>query len=391
VTNLWVDSAKNIILTGLSGSLDYPTTNDALTKQFQGGNTDGFFTIISDGGSKLKYSTFIGGLKSDRLTQVFVEPSGEIILLGYSESLDFLPADIIRTNGTHKASGSFIIKLDAKGQSIISGHLLGDFQPGNVRRLDSGDFLIVGNSTNPEIQTTDGAFDRTYHGGNEPWAGDVYIMHLSKDLKTVIFATFFGGANDDFFPTIETIPGGDFFVFGTTRSKDLPVTVDAIERTMESKDAMFLARISGDGRQLKYCTYLGAKGIDETSRAGSLIYDGHSKIYITGNTSSSSLPVTPDAIQPKNAGGRDLFLLAFNIIDNSLAYGSYLGGSKDEGTIHHDLRLAFDERGALYGVGVTFSDDFPTIEKNVAPRKGMDIFISKFSIISPAHNNVYKK
>ena len=182
---------------------------------------------------------------------------------------------------------------------------------------------------------------------------------------------------DALYPKIASVPGGDFFITGSTTSKDLPVTADAVEKTMESKRAVFLARFSGDGRQLKYCTYLGGQGPDATSFAGGLVYDGRSKIYLAaGQVTSSNYPVTPDALQAKHQGRQDAVLLAFNLADNSLAYGSYLGGSKNE-----DMPLlAFDGNGALYVIGATDSDDFPTLEKTPGQRKGTDVFIAKFSV-----------
>ncbi len=377
VSSVWLDPRKNIYLAGLTGSSDHATTTDALTRQFQGGSVDGFLTILGDGGRTLKYSTYIGGPQRDRVMQVVIEPSGEIMLIGSSgfgtQGSGVNAAGDPRT----KDAGAFIMRLDATGRRILSRRVLGDLDFEGGQRLASGDWLIKGSASNGGTPTTPGSFDRTYHG-----AGDLYVARLSSDLETTRFATLFGGTGAESFPTIATVPGGDFFVFGTTSSKDLPVTVDAIEKTLESKEAVFLARFSGDGRQLKYCTYLGARGSGETSRGVGLFFDGRSRIYLTGNTSSVHFPVTADALQPSNAGGRDLFLLAFNIGDNSLAYGSYLGGSKDEGTIHHGVGLAFDESGAVYGVGVTYSDDFPQHERSPAPRRGMDVFISKFSVRS---------
>ena len=210
-----------------------------------------------------------------------------------------------------------------------------------------------------------------------PGPGDIFVMRLSADLKTISFATLFGGTGDDYYPKIAIVPGGDFFITGSTTSKDLPVTADAIEKTMESKRAIFLARFSGDGRHLKYCTYLGGKGTEATSYAGGLVYDGRSKIYLgIGQVTSPNYPVSPDALQAKHQGGQDAVLLAFNVADNSLAYGSYLGGSKNE-----DMPiLTFGANGELYVTGTTNSDDFPMFEKTPGQRKEMDVYISKFSI-----------
>jgi hypothetical protein len=377
---LVVNADGTIAIVGNTGSADFPVTDDAFTKQFQGPDfrhADGFLTILGDGGRTLKYSTFIGGGKNDWGEKVFVSPSGELTLFGIAESPGFPSADAVRPAGLKDAPALFVMRLDAKGQRVLSSRVLANSWGTDVQQLDSGDFLIVGNTNNPTFAATKGAFGSVHHGGDATTGGDLFVMRLSADLQTVSFATLFGGAGDESWPRIAPVAGGDFFVVGSTTSKDLPVTADALEKTLENKEALFLARFGGDGRSLKYCTYLGGKGADASSSAGPLVYDGRSRVYVTGTTTSPRYPVTPDALQANHRGGNDAVLLAFNVADNSLAYGSYLGGAKSEWYPF----LTFDKNGALYVLGSTGSDDFPTLENPPAPRKGRaDVYIAKFSI-----------
>ena len=381
-SDLIVDAAGNVTIVGNTGSADFPTTADALTKQFQGPDfrhADGFLTVLGDGGRKLKYSTFIGGGKNDWVDKLFIDASGEMTLFGITESANFPAADTIRPKGLKAASALFALRLDARGQKVLASRILANSWGFDVQRLDSGDFLVVGSTDNPEFQaTTDKA---KYHGGSGsgPTGGDVFVIKLSADLKTISFATLFGGAGDESYPKVATVPGGDFFVCGQTTSKDLPVTAGAVEKSLNDKEAVFLTRFSGDGQQLKYCTYLGGGGTNSASGVGQLVCDGQSKVYLTGATTSPRYPVTSDALQPTHRGRYDAFLLAFNIADNSLAYGSYLGGAKSEWSPF----LAFDGKGAVYAIGPTDSNDFPTHEKVPAQRRRMDVFITKFLVGLP--------
>ncbi len=393
-----INANGTIMIVGNTNSADFPITDNAITKQLQGPESgrhaDGFLTILDDFGRKLQYSTFLGGTGHEWITKVFTDPSGVITLFGITESSGFPTADAIRPAGLERSWVNFVMRLDAKGQRILSSRLLSPWLMPNsvdpslpdVQQLASGDFLIMASTNNSTFQATSAAFSTTYHGGSMEkmpdgklihGSGDIFVMRLSADLKSISFATFFGGTGDEYGSKIISLPGGDFFIFGITTSKDLPVTVDAVEKTMEGKRALFLARFSGDGRQLKYCTYLGGKGADAMAYPGGIVYDGRSKIYLgVGQATSPNYPVTQDALQAKPLGGQDAVLLAFNVADNSLAYCSYLGGSKNE-----DMpQLTFDANGALYIIGTTNSDDFPTLEKTPGQRKGMDIYISKFSL-----------
>jgi hypothetical protein len=212
--DLYVDHARNVYIVGNTGSSAFPTTGDALIKPFQGPDfrhADGFLTILSDDGRKLKYSTFIGGPKNDGVSRVFVEPSGEITLFGITESPGFPSADAIRETGLEDGPALFAMRLDATGQRVSCSHLLANAWTADIQRLESGDFLIAGSSDIPDFASGAGAH----------WRRDIFVMRLTANLKTVSFTTMFGGAGAESSPSIASVAGGDFFVFGKTTSKDL--------------------------------------------------------------------------------------------------------------------------------------------------------------------------
>lgn len=365
---LHVDGTGRVMIAGNTGSRDFPTTSEALTREFRGPDfrhADGFLTLLSDGGRKLKYSTFVGAGKNDGVDHVFVEPSGEITLFGGTESAGF-PADTIRPTDVRDGPALFVMRLDATGQRVLFARVLANSWGSDVQRLDSGDFLITGSTDIPDFASAAGV----------SWPRDVFVLRLTADLQMASPIARIGGSGAESWPRVAVAPNGDIFVCGKTKSQDLPVTANAIEKTMEAKDALFLARFSDNGRRLVYCTYLGGKGTESTSSIGSLVCDGRSRLYIAGATTSLDLPVTPDAAQPALAGGQDGFILTFNLADNSLVYGSYLGGSGMDG----ELRLTLDRAGSLYVLGQTDSADFPTSNQAPSPRKGTDIFIAKFAL-----------
>ena len=388
--DIYVDTMGNVYIAGNLGSSDFPVTENALFHQLQGPipgkgenpnsvipfrHADGFLTILEDSGHKLKYSTYIGSSNTDEVSRVFSDPTGEIILFGNTDSPGFPSKDPISEKDIKDSFNQFVMRLDATGQKVLFSKLLPNCCVRNLQKLESGDYLSIGQTLNPDIFTTEGVFDRTYNGGTAWWGGDAYITLLSADLKTIKFATLFGGSGEESKLKIEPVSGGDFFIFGETTSKDLPVTSDAIEKTIANTDAVFLARFSGDGSQLKYCTYLGGKGSELSTYGVSLVYDGSSEIYVSGSTTSPYFTTTQDAVQPEHHGGRDGFILALDIKDNSLSYCSYLGGSKNDWGGY----IVFDKQGFLYIIGSTESNDFPTHESNSSIRKGEDIFVSKFS------------
>ncbi len=70
VNYIFLEDADNIILAGETKSPNFPITSDAISKQYTGGNADGFITRFNLKLNKPVYSTFIGGSKTDQLRYI---------------------------------------------------------------------------------------------------------------------------------------------------------------------------------------------------------------------------------------------------------------------------------------------------------------------------------
>src|SRR5438270_13263811 len=64
VFGLTVDAAGNAVVTGVTASTDFPITANAVQSTLPGGDA-AFVTVISADGSKIIYSTYLGGTISD--------------------------------------------------------------------------------------------------------------------------------------------------------------------------------------------------------------------------------------------------------------------------------------------------------------------------------------
>src|SRR5439155_5380166 len=64
VFGLTVDAAGNAVVTGVTASTDFPITANAVQSTLPGGDA-AFVTVISADGSKIIYSTYLGGSQSD--------------------------------------------------------------------------------------------------------------------------------------------------------------------------------------------------------------------------------------------------------------------------------------------------------------------------------------
>jgi len=140
--------------------------------------------------------------------------------------------------------------------------------------------------------------------------------------------------------------------------------------------------ITAMAQELTYSSYLGGS-LDE----GSFPYFTYIAVdddgfgYLTGRTRSSDLPVTDDSF---HAPGYDVFVARISPSSDGaadLTWATYLGGSDQEFARGVDV----DSSGAVFLMGVTLSDDFPTTDGTSGP----GIFVAQLVPNLPTQSVVY--
>src|SRR5262249_38794926 len=168
-----------------------------------------------------------------------------------------------------------------------------------------------------------------------PFAGDVFVAKLSVDGTALLYSTIICGDGDEGANGIAIDAAGNAYVAGTTASSDFP-TVNAFQtmRRGGSVDVTgFVAKLSPDGSQLVYSTYLGGSG---SEAIGGVAVDAQGNAYVTGETGSDDFPTTPGVLQehPGNRhcieGCTDAFVTKIAPSGSSLVYSTYLYGELDD-------------------------------------------------------------
>ena len=189
----------------------------------------------------------------------------------------------------------------------------------------------------------------------------------------LVFSTFLGGSGSESFGSaIFVEDNGSIYVSGPTNSPDFP-TLNALQPQKGSGTNAFVAKLSPDGQQLVYATYLGGTSNDSRSIAA----DHMGNVYITGRTNSGDFPTTQGAFQPVFGGGAaDGFLAKISPDGATLLYSTFLGGS---GTDNGNY-LAVDRHGDVVVAGATNSSNFPTQAAMQSQLGGaFDAFIAKLT------------
>ena len=78
---------KRIVVTGMTASENFPTTEDAFCKNYSVGGGDAFVTIITP--CVIGYPSFLGGSGKDNGEGVAVDRYGSFYLTGQTSSSDF--------------------------------------------------------------------------------------------------------------------------------------------------------------------------------------------------------------------------------------------------------------------------------------------------------------
>ena len=203
---------------------------------------------------------------------------------------------------------------------------------------------------------------------------DVVVFKLDASGRELLYAAFVGGGNDEEGADVAVTPSGEAVVVGYTKSSDFPATDQAFSRERAGGSDAFALRLSADGSELRWATFLGGRGDDE---ANALAMGSDGSVYVVGTSKSSDYPTASYSYQPQRKGGRDAFLTRLDDQGKVLVFSTYLGGVRDE----EGYDVALDRNGNAYVAGRSDSADFPTTLGAFDSRKAdVDGFVTKVSV-----------
>ena len=298
--DLALDSEGAAYVVGTTVSDDFRTTVGALRTTKTGNFRDGYVVKFDSSGESLLFATYLGGEGHDEALAVALDSTGNAHVTGFTSS-----EDGITTADAHQASlggefDAFLVKLDTRGDVIEYGTYLGGSRNdrGQAIAVDAvGHVTLAGRTTSIDFPTTEGAYQTFYGGGG--FFGDAFAAQFDIATGQLSFSTFLGGVTDDQGNAIGIEPWGDITVVGSTGSSDFPVTEDAVQPLLDTLDEAFLTRLSRDGVELLYSTFLGGNGSDQGLGLAS---DGLGSVVATGMVQATNFPTTSGSLRPSVAG-----------------------------------------------------------------------------------------
>ncbi len=388
---LAVDKYGYAYIVGSTLSTNFPTTAGAYDRQMQqyGQNNDVFVTKLSTGGNSLTYSTYIGRWSDDVGRDIAVDSSGYAYITGFSSKAWNWPQYNYPTtsgaydtthNGPTNGYDVIVTKLHPNGGSLVYSTFLGDNannEYGIAIDIDSlGNAYVMGNTQSNGFPTTFRAFDRVYNGKR-----DIFVTKFNSAGSSLLFSTYLGGSENDIGYDIEVDNQNRPYVTGETASTGFPTTINGYQRSYQGNIDGFLTLLASNGRSLVNSTYIGGTSYDQGS---ALTIDSEGFVYVAGNTGSTNLPVTSDALYSTRSGGYDAFVMRMDMSEGGgLNYSTYMGGTSEDLAVGVEV----DNAHSIYLTGRTSSSAFPTTSNayDTTYNNNRDLFASKilFHDITP--------
>jgi hypothetical protein len=385
---LRVDTQGNVYVGGAAES-GFPTTTGAFQRTHAGGGRDAIIFKLSPDGASLLWSTYFGSSDAiDGLRDIAIDSAGNVaIATGFEGGTwpSAIASKFVNSPAGAKDAVAALIKSD--GTQVLWSRYVGgsgdDSYAGTVQFDSSGNVYLLTFTVSSNILTTTGAYDRTYNGGE-----DAYLIKLSSNGQSVIFATFLGGSQDEA-PSKHQMAldgQGNIVIVGTTRSADFPTTPGAYQPVFGGSNSgiwerdgdIFISKISANGAQLLASTFLGGSWGETVE---TVVVGSTGDIFLSGGTKSSGFPVTANAYQKTLRGWEDGVFVRLSGDLSTLIYSTYMGGSAGSNISDSFRAVGLDAAGNVYLAGDSGSADWPTLNPVQASfGGGRDVVAVRFTL-----------
>ena len=386
-TRIAVDAAGAAYVAGVTHSSDFPVVR-ALQNRLKG-DVDIFVAKLSADGSRLIYSTYLGGSERDQYSAVAIDPTGAAYVSGSTFSTDFPTASAFQPQwiGGDSAENAFVSKLTPDGSALAYSTYLGGTAIDAARGIavDShGAAYVIGITTSADFPTVN-PFSGVKQG---EW--ESFVTKLAPDGKRLIYSTYLGGSDYEDGFGIALDASGAAYVAGETTSQDFP-TKNALQPTHGGSNPSrsdldaYVVKLAPAGNAMVYGTFLGGF---EWDRAYGIAVDTLGAAYVAGFTSSRDFP-TVAPLRATLRGTRDAFVAKVSPDGAALVYSTYFGGNAADSHIGY-MAIALDPAKNAYVTGATESTDFPTVHP-LQPAYGggtSDAFVTKFAPGAPPPSHV---
>jgi gliding motility-associated-like protein len=239
----------------------------------------------------------------------------------------------------------------------------------DVEVNNNGNAFIGGITLSSNFPSTNGAYHQFGYGSY-----DVFITKFNTNGTGLVYSTYVGGSNVDYFYALDIDTSGNCYFTGYTNSTNYPTTSGSYQTTYAAVYHMIMiTKLNSSGTALVYSTYLGGwygnYGMD-------IAVDAANNAYVCGYA-YLGYPTTSGAFQRSTPNSWDAVITKLNSSGSSLIYSTYLGGNSTD----YCNAIALDAGNNAYVAGYTSSTNFPVSSGcyQSSLNSGQDAFITKLN------------
>jgi gliding motility-associated-like protein len=397
-----VDNLDRIVVFGVTGSSDYPTTLGSYQPVFSGGTPlmmstfftsghpegcDFFITKFNTNGT-LAGSTFLGDVSNDGLNyanelfynygdafrgEVNIDANNNIFIGSCVRGYADIAGASTQANYGGGDSDGYIAKFNSTLSSLLWSTYIGGSGADAIYALEfanDGSILIAGGT-----QSQDFPFCSTGDDPNWNGATDGFILKINPVNFNVTSGTFAGTSEYDQIYFLQTDLNDNIYCLGQTAGS-MTITPGLYG---QPNSGQFIRKYNSTLNTLNWNTTIGTGSGEIDIAPTAFLVSDCDQIYFSGwgghtnsltcpsltclayNSTTNNLPITADAFQ-STTDGSDFYLAVLNSSATQLMYASYLGGSSSAEHVDGGTSR-FDKSGSVYQAvcaGCQNNDDFPT-------------------------------
>ncbi len=298
------DGEGNFYAGGIAFDAGYPTSAGAYDQTFNGRTYDMAITKFNASGTRIIYSTYIGGQGEEQPHSLFVDGQGNLVISGRTNSGNFPVTAPVPPMGGYDIT---ITKLNAAGSAIIGSMRIGGTnndgcnmrseKGGGIDQLlrnygddarsevvidGAGNIYIASSTQSANFPVTSGVFQPTFGGGRQ----DGVVIKVNPNVSAVLWASFLGGSDSDA-AYVLALNGNSVYVAGGTASANFPSTGGVLYPGYRGGACDgYIAHIAGDGTSILQSTFLGSDN-GRADQVYGIQLDRNGDVYVMGTTEGS--------------------------------------------------------------------------------------------------------
>ena len=379
------NSKGELLIFGTTGSRDFPTSENAFDRTFNGGKkvtgvvgmdfeygSDMFVSKLSKNGTLLA-STYFGGNENDGLNltrsnlvmrnygdeyrgEIIIDKNDQVYIAAVTNSSNFPVVNAVQINKGDN-SDAVVFSLDKNLTNVLWSTYLGGngFDAAYSLKVSSKNEIFVGGVTSSQNFKLKSNTTQTLQGSQ-----DGFLVKFGSDFQ-LLKSILVGSNKEDLIQFLDIDKDDSPHIFGLT-SGAIPTT-SGVYTNLNS--GQFIQGISNDLEKVLYSTVIGTgQGVPDIIPTAFSISDC-GNIYLSGwggfvnsnitssygaNSTTNGLPITPDATK-KTTDGSNFYIALLEKGAKSLLYATYFGASSGLSPDHVDGGTCrFDKKGNIYHV-----------------------------------------